>query len=168
MKQTFNFSGKNLLLGLLMTMALFCPRSLMADEQKWSLTAHSSDGSTAIFEMEQVGSLVAVDDAYDFTILDNYGNVLAERILKVTFSHGGDSESGIKSVKQPGNVISAVVKDNLTLMGVSGTVTVYDATGALKLQAKADGDETVLNVTHLTAGVYLVKVGKQTFKFIKQ
>ena len=116
--------------------------------------------------MSQVGCLVAVDDAYDFTILSTTGSVIAEGVIKVSFDSQGST--GITPITPSKDVIARAASDKLILIGVSGEVTVYDAGGVRQLQAAATGGETVINIAHLPSGVYVVKVGKQTFKFNKK
>ena len=168
MKRMINLPIKSLVASLLMTCAMLWPSSMMADDMKWYLIAHDADGYATAFAMDDVGSLVAIDDAYDFTVLDTSGNVLAERILKVTFRHGEEGEDAVKSIKQPVDVISKQVKDKLTIIGVKGLVTIYDVAGKKCSQVEAQGGETIVNVSNLSAGIYVVKTGKQTFKFIKK
>ena len=115
--------------------------------------------------MTEVGSLVAFDDALDFTILSSTGNILAENVLKVSFEQ--KSSTGIHTIKFK-NIISKTVSDKVTLIGVAGKVTIYDATGKRQMQVTATGGETVINIARLPAGVYVAKVGKQTFKLIKK
>ncbi len=169
MKKNLWIRSRSLLTGLLMAFAMLCPRTMMADEVKWFLVAHDQDGLIAAYEMEQVGSLVAVDDAYEFTVLDQYGSTLAEKVLKVTFSLGDPTDpTAISHVRTADNTIGGTVKDKLTLIGASGTVTVYDIGGTKVAQTEAQGNETIVNVSDLPTGVYVVKSGKQIFKFIKK
>lgn len=147
---------------------LFCSMPIKADGADWFLVSHDANGETKEFPMAEIGSLVAVDDAYDFTILDASGNILAEGILKVTFEDKAASTNGLNGVATSGNTIGRVAKDRLTLMGVAGDVSVYSSDGVLQTKVKADGGETIVSIGHLSQGVYVVRVGKQTFKFVKQ
>lgn len=126
----------------------------------------NANGETQELPMSEVGSLVAVDDALDFSILSSTGSVLAEKVLKVSFEP--KSLTGINSIEKSGNIISQTVTDKLTLIGVSGEVAVYDAGGKLQMQVKANGGETVIGTSRLPKGIYVVKVGKQSFKFMKK
>ena len=66
-------------------------------------------------------------------------------------------------------LIHGVVSSQLLLTGAKGRVSIYSANGTqvLSVQANEDG-ETVLNVQALPTGVYMVKCGKATFKFMKK
>ena len=153
------------LIALLVTMVLSTPLKAQ-NNQGWVMVFQNAEGDTLELPMNEIGSLVAVDNAYDFSILSTTGSVLAEGVMKVSFEQKGTSD--IISVKDSGNLIARTVFDKLTLIGVQGKVSVYDAGGKLQLQVTAKGGETVVRTSHLPNGVYVVKVGKQTFKFVKK
>lgn len=149
---------------LLLVMCLNHP-ALMASSS-WMMVFQNSQGETQEIAMSDVGSLVAVDDAYDFTILSTTGGVLAEGVLKVSFSQNADE--AIRPVASLGNMLARAATDKLTLFGVSGEVLLYDAVGVLQKRVTAVGGETVVSLANLPTGAYVVKVGKQTFKFMKK
>lgn len=153
------------LIALLVTMVLSTPLKAQ-NYQGWVMVFQNAEGESMELPMNEIGSLVAVDDAYDFSILSTTGSVLAEGVMKVSFEQKGTSD--IISVKDSGNLIARTVSDKLTLIGVQGEVSVYDAGGKLQLQVIAKGGETVVGTSSLPNGVYVVKVGKQTFKFMKK
>ena len=117
--------------------------------------------------MSSVGSLVAVDDAYDFTVLDGDGYVVAENVMKAAFKYVGELDA-IRTVEHNGNLLGRAADGRLTLIGVSGEVTVFDSAGKKQLSITAKGGETVVSIAHLPAGVYAVKCGRQSFKFTKK
>ena len=133
---------------------------------KWYLVAHKAEGGSQNFAMDNVGSLVAIDDAIDFSVLDVNGNVLASQIIKVTFRHGYDGD-GVETLQQPNNFIG-MVNGKLTIIGVTGPVAVYDISGVRFIQIEAQGNETVVNVSKLPTGIYVVRTGTKSFKFIKK
>jgi len=151
---------------LLFVIALFAASAVKAENVKWYLISQDAKGETQEIPMTDVGSLVAVDDAYDFTVLSKTGSVLVESVVKVTFEQR--NSSGIKPVMQENNTIGQVVKGKLTLIGVAGEILVFDVQGVQQLKVDATGGETTVNIAHLPAGVYVVKAGKQSFKFIKK
>lgn len=150
---------------LLFAVVLLSPSVAMADNG-WKLVFQNAEGETVKYPMSEVGSLVAVDEAYDFTILSINGSVLAEGVLKVSFE--SDASSGISPVVPQGNMIAQPAADKLTLIGLSGEVTVYDAAGRPQVRVTATGGETVVSIGHLPAGAYVMKAGSQTFKFMKK
>lgn len=130
------------------------------------LIYQDADGVTHEIPMTEVGSLVAVDDAYDFTVLSVTGSILVEKVLKVSFGPQGSTD--IQLPTPSGNMLGRLVEGKLTLIGVTGEVGIYDTGGALKAQVTATGGETIINIGHLPTGVYMVRNGKQTFKFMKK
>ncbi len=153
------------LIALLVIMVLSTPLRAQ-NSQGWVMVFQNAEGDTLELPMNEIGSLVAVDNAYDFSILSITGSVLAEGVMKVSFEQKGTSD--IISVKDSGNLIARTVFDKLTLIGVQGKVSVYDAGGKLQLQVTAKGGETVIGTSRLPKGIYVVKVGKQSFKFMKK
>ena len=67
-------------------------------------------------------------------------------------------------------VIKGTVGDELRVEGVeSGAdVMIYSASGALLMKGKTNSSLYVTNVSRLQRGVYLLQIGKQAVKFIKQ
>ena len=154
---------------LAVLLMVLCPQNLMADGAEWYLVSDDVNGETREIPMSEVGSLMAVDDSYEFSILDLSGNVLADRVLKVTFEDKSSETTGINSVgKSDNNTIRQTAKNSLTLFGVSGDVAIFDANGVQQAKVAASGGETTISVGHLPAGIYVVRVGKQAFKFVKQ
>lgn len=145
--------------------ALFTENASPSDN--WYLVAHNVNGSTKDIAMDLVGSLVAVDDASDFSVLDVNGNILATRVLKVTFRQG-PADDAVEKVEKRSNIIGGVVNGKLTIIGVKGLVTVYDMSGVRHIQVEAKDDETTIDVSNLPTGIYVVRVGQQSFKFIKK
>ena len=88
---------------LLLTAALSVHSFALADGMKWYLISQDANGETQEFPMSDVGSLVAVDDAHDFSVLSATGSVLAEGVVKVTFEQ--KDPVGIRSVEKEGNTI---------------------------------------------------------------
>ena len=151
---------------LLLVVALFAASAVKGEDVKWYLISQDIKGETLEIPMADVGSLVAVDDAYDFTVLSKIGSVLVEGVIKVTFEQR--NPTGIRPMVKENNSIGQVVKDKLTLIGVTGEIFVFDVKGVQQLKVEATGGETTVNIAHLPAGVYVVKTGKQNFKFIKK
>jgi len=80
-------------------------------EGEWYMVAKTSDSEGELVPVKEVGSLVAVDDALDFTILGINGNVILEKVLRVDFKPERDLNSSEKiSVKKPVSKIPIKVK----------------------------------------------------------
>ena len=165
MKNKFANEWSSTFKKIMMAIIVLLPIASFA-EDGWVMVYQNSEGETVEIPMTEVGSLVAVDDAYDFSILSANGNILAEGVLKVSFEQKGST--GIRLAGSDNNQIARAVANKLTFIGISGEVFVYDTKGALQAKASATGGETIVNIGHLPHGVYVVKVGKQTFKFMKK
>lgn len=72
----------------LLTLVIIFSIPLMADDD-WTIVFQNAYGETQQIPMIEVGSLVSVDEAYDFSILSTSGEVLAEGVTRVSF-HQGD------------------------------------------------------------------------------
>ena len=67
-------------------------------------------------------------------------------------------------------MIKGAVGNELRVEGAEpgADVMIYSAGGALLMKGKADSSLYVTNVSRLQRGVYLLQIGKQAVKFIKQ
>lgn len=164
--------GKSLRLPLLaLLLSVLLPFSAVADEltEPWYMIAQLADGQEEKIPMSTVGSLVAVDNAFDFSVLDTNGYVLYDGVMKVQFKSRAELDpTAIRPVVGSQNMLGRAVDDRLTLIGVSGEVAVFDSAGKRQLTTTAKGGETVVSIAHLPAGVYMVKCGRQSFKFTKK
>jgi len=147
---------------LLLLLLLFFSVYANAQEKKWYLVTDTEQK----IEMSRVSSFVATDTEETFSILDFQGNILVKDVLKATFSLL--DPTGIKEIKVQGNMLESFVDNVLTLIGVEGDIEIFSVNGMKLLSVKATKQETRINVSHFTSGVYLVKCGKQTFKFNKK
>ena len=66
--------------------------------------------------------------------------------------------------------IKGHVRDILQLEDITpgAEIGIYAANGAQKYLGKADGKNTSVDVSRLSRGVYLLRVGRQAVKFIKE
>ena len=169
LKSQGNLGGKLRLSLFTLLLTFVLPFTAAADEltEPWYMVAQLQDGTEELIPMSTVGSLVAVDDAYDFSVLDTDGYVILNNVMKVTFKSTVDP-SAIRTIHQTENLLARAVDGKLTLIGVSGEVSIYDASGKLRQTTTASGGETVISIAHLPSGIYAVKCGKQTFKFNKK
>ena len=147
-------------------LCLLTAGSLAAEGLWYAVT----DTGTSI-EMSKVDMLVAADDNYTFAIVAVDGTVLIDDVAYIQFVQSETVPSGIIAARKDDNLrlIHGVVSSQLLLTGAKGRVSIYSANGTqvLSVQANEDG-ETVLNVQALPTGVYMVKCGKATFKFMKK
>ena len=66
--------------------------------------------------------------------------------------------------------IKGHVRDVLHLEGITSgaEIAVYSANGEQKYLGKSNGENMSVDVSHLSRGVYVLRVGRQTVKFIKE
>lgn len=158
MKKTMNL--------LLIALMLFLPVSTaVADNTKWMLV--TNDGATC--EMDSVGSFVMTDDEETFDVLNVSGGILAAKVKRVTFELKTDY-TAVKSLETQGAVslLSHAVSNQLVIVGAQHDAIVYSSAGAVVAKGMPKDETIVINVCGLPQGVYLVRSGKQTFKFIKK
>ncbi len=149
---------KRLFLLLLPFFAVFAK----AEDKTWHLVTDT--GQT--IEMSRVCSLVATDTEDTFSILDASGNVLVKGVSKATFQML--EPTGIAETTIQGNILESLVDNVLTLIGAEGDIEIFNINGLKMLGMKATARETRVNVSQFAPGVYLLKCGKQIFKFTKK
>lgn len=66
--------------------------------------------------------------------------------------------------------IKGHVRDVLCLEGITSgaEIAVYSANGEQKYLGKSNGENMSVDVSHLSRGVYVLRVGRQAVKFIKE
>lgn len=139
---------------------LLCAIHLMATQL--IVTPYAGD------EMQQdislIGKWVFVGD--ELQLLDKSGNVLASEpvanIRKITFTTG--IQDAVENVK-PNQLLVNPTQDILQVSGIEAqTLRVYDVWGRLVHQENG----TEVHVSHLSNGVYILQIGTQVVRFIKQ
>lgn len=120
------------------------------------------------FQMSNVGMLVGIDESPYLSVLDILGNILAEDVLKVHFVR--KEVTAIENIQtdKPKDILKEYVNNTLTLIAASGEIKIYSVSGAMVASAQALGKETVIDVSSLPKGPYILKCGKQSFKFNKR
>jgi len=147
---------------MLVGLCLLATATVQADEKKWLLV---TDSGTKL-EMENVGSFVLGTDVFD--ILDKLGVVMAPSVKKVTFEYFDPTGIQVAKGTNKTSQLSFTVDKQLTIVGPLGDTQVYTASGVLVASGKSKEGTTVIDVSHLSQGVYLVRSGNQSFKFIKK
>lgn len=134
------------------------------NEPEWYLISDNNEQ----FKMSMVSMLVATDDSQYFSVLDLSGNVLAEDVLRVHFLKIDPSSVEYIMADEPQNMLKRYVNNQLTLVGAGGTVNVYSVSGMKVASTHAMGQETIIDVSALPAGTYILQCGKLSFKFNKK
>ena len=132
-----------------------------------SLVLLQTDGSQQLQDIAKIGKWVFTEE--NLQLIDKDGNVLAieaiAEVKKITFSIS-NSETTTENVA----INSIVVYPNPTqdILHIAGitpqTLRVFDLQGRLLII----DNSTQVNVSNLNTGTYLLQVGTQIIRFIKQ
>ena len=139
----------------------YCCTQLMA--AKLIITPHS--GATLTQDIHTIGKWVFVDN--DLQLLDKEGNLLAREtvaeIRKITFFH---SATAVEDALVTDILIYPnPTHDILIIKGIENqSLRVYDLQGKMILHEHG----TEVHVSHLATGTYLLQIGTQVVRFIKQ
>ena len=143
--------------------AIFCSLQMMAT----NLVLLKSDGTQQLQDIAAIGKWVFVAD--DLQLLDKSGNVLATEALndikKITFVE--EVGSAVENVESSNQIVvyPNPTQDVLMIQGIDAqALRVYDLQGRLLKSAIG----TQVYVGHFAEGTYLLQVGTQVVRFIKQ
>jgi len=151
---------KTFLFGLVLLVA---GQLLMA--QSFQIITVSADGKKTSYALSNVQKIVFDNKTMTVNMKDGTD---ATNITNVSFSE----VTGIESQKVESSIFifPNPVKETLTVNGVKkdATIKLYGLTGGLLQTIPAQENSTNINVASLIPGVYLLCIGEQTIKFIKQ
>lgn len=119
--------------------------------------------------MESVGMLVAADDARTFTVVRTAGAGEAiSGVKSVSFTF--DASSGIDKTDVTGiSIIPDPVSSAITLIGCNGCrMYIFDMSGRECMSAIIATDSERIDVSGLAAGIYVLRAGDASVKFIKK
>lgn len=139
--------------------------SLQASAQTlvWNLV---TDNGTKV-PMPEVAYLLAADNELSFAVVKTDNSVI-ENVSRATFSKELPTAVGEVSAAEFG-VLSTAVSDRLSLSGLSaGRVEIYDLRGSLCFACDASADSLSIDVSAFAPGVYILRAGKASVKFIKK
>lgn len=119
--------------------------------------------------MRDVQFLLAADDDTSFSVIAK-DNVSYDGVTRVTFVQR--QASGINKPVSSGKiaVFPAMVNSTINITGCkSGSkITIVNVSGQIVASASAQNGNTVVDVSNLSAGMYILMVDKQSVKFIKR
>ena len=120
--------------------------------------------------METVGMLVAADDATTFSVVRTAGSGDAVTgVTSVSFAYDPAS-SGIGEIGVDGvSILPDPVASSVMLMGCKGRQwAVCDMAGRVYMSAVVTTDSERVDVSGLPAGMYVLRAGEASVKFIKK
>ena len=132
-----------------------------------NLVLSRSSGTQLLQDIAAIGKVVFVGD--DLQLLAHDGTVLAQEpiaeVQQITFADGSEPTS-VEGATASGIILYPnPTQDRLMVQGAEGqTLRVYDLQGRLLKQAEG----TEVQVEDLANGTYLLQIGTQVVRFIKQ
>ena len=101
----------------------------------------------------------------------SFDDFLVSELTRIAFAP--ENLSGIEEsiTNQPGTLFPNPANWYVRLMTADKevkTVSIFTMQGILVRSFEYESDEQMMDISELTAGVYLVKAGKQTFKLVKK
>lgn len=132
-----------------------------------NLVLSRSSGTQLLQDIATIGKVVFVGD--DLQLLAHDGTLLAQEpiaeVQQITFAEGSEPTSVEGTTTSGITIYPNPTQDRLVVQGAEGqTLRVYDLQGRLLRQT----EDTEVKVEDLTNGTYLLQVGTQVVRFIKQ
>ena len=132
-----------------------------------NLVLSRSSGTQLLQDIAAIGKVVFVGD--DLQLLAHDGTVLAQEpiaeVQQITFAEGSESTSVEGTTTSGITIYPNPTQDRLMVQGAEGqTLRVYDLQGRLLKQTES----TEVKVEDLANGTYLLQIGTQVVRFIKQ
>ena len=150
----------------LLTVVLLITGRLFAEEESQLITL-SADGTETVYALSDVQKIVFENNAMTVNMKSGSG---ATEVTCIRFLL--NDNVGIENPKLAPSVFvfPNPVATNLTVAGAKKGVKInlFDLNGKLIRSVLAQENSTGINVSSLPQGLYLLQVGEQVVKFIKQ
>lgn len=127
------------------------------------------------FYMKDKPELIAKEGSNNFDV--KVGSTTESNVGKIYFFRGTEEEAGQaagietpKTVAEENLVLTSPISSQMTISGCGAAVeaVLYAADGRMVGKAPVSNGVTTVQVGHLNRGVYFVKVGKKSLKFMKK
>lgn len=151
------------------TFLLFaCMLGWLHAEIKPALVTLSADGSEAVYELATVGKITFDGQ---MVVEDKQGQILQDGVSCVLFAER-EMETALPQVESQSAqlfVFPNPVVEQLTVTGTAAQMPLrlFDINGRLLNVFETSDGQTQINVSNLTKGNYLLQIGNQVVKFIK-
>jgi hypothetical protein len=151
---------KKLFTILLLSLAL----TLQAADKVWCMV---TDDGTKI-ALSRIGFLLVSDQSDAFSIVCNDGEVIYQ-VASVSFAQGEPTGISSATTEAQRTLQLNVASSSLQLRGCQpGTdITIYDVSGKTVRQEVLPSDGTI-SIVGLPAGIYVLKAGSASVKFLKK
>ena len=147
---------------LLLLISLFSVPHLKAQEQMY-LNIVLKDKSCVSYEVVSSTAYITFNDS---CMRVNYVDFFLKDIVKYYVSEEDNAITGIKNTSFSGN---RIVGNNLYVTTQKiGTIKLYDMSGKCILTQKIDDSYSIIDLSTLQKGTYIVWINKESFKFTKR
>lgn len=148
---------------LLLIVMFLCSTHMMAI----NLVIENANGKTQSHNVSMIGKWLFEGD--NLKLLDKEGNLLASEsvldIRKIIFLEAGNQTLNVPRYENAILIYPNPTQDILNIKGLDGgVVRLYDIEGVLLFKTK----DTQINVSAYPTGTYLLQIGTQVVRFIKQ
>lgn len=129
-----------------------------------------ADQATAIASIGKIQFESASVYLYDKAGIE-LGHTPISDIHKIIFNDPADTPTAIDDVQQNGiSIFPNPTTESIVVKGLNAnqTIRVYSLNGELLTSSQCSNGEANINVSHLPQGNYLLQVGAEVVKFIKQ
>lgn len=142
---------------------VFFSLNLSAEGEFWVMKTQNG----RIIKMSDVSYIMESDGASVFSIVCK-DNSLVSDVTSVTFSKTADT--GINDIPHVSSPAIARVSGNyLVIIGLSTTTAaVYNLSGSQLLSTRISGKGTKIDISILSGGIYILRAGGTSVKFIKK
>lgn len=135
-----------------------------------TLTVIPLNSAEQQYELAKIGKITfdqGVMYLYDFNN-ELLGSEEITQIGKIVFGEGAGH--GIDEVNGQARVFADLNNQQLIITGLSSNqvVRIYDTMGRFLLKEQAQAEQTIVDVSVLPGGTYLLQFGVQVIKFVKQ
>lgn len=152
----------------LLSLLLLAPASLWAQQNKtWVMV--DADNSATCIPIDRISYLITADMSADFSAVCLDGTAYCG-IRTAAFKQIDPAAIAAMNRSDEVPVLTQPVHEQLVLTGCAeGTpVTLFTLDGKTAARTTAQADDTVIPVSPLPAGVYILKAGKTSIKFTKK
>lgn len=134
------------------------------------LTVIGLDNTEQQFALSQIGKITF--DAGTMYLYDHDNNLLGynsiDQVGKIVVEE--DGQESLDEVNGNVQIIMQPAQQSIIVKGLSGTQTirVFNMAGNVLLSVTSQAEQTLIDVSGLNNGTYLLQAGAQVIKFIKQ
>ena len=145
--------------------ALLLPLSVLAENK--ALVIELNSGQTSSFLLLEKPVMTMADTELNITTASIQASFLMADVKRFYFS---EETNDIKTLRQEGFTFSQIDGDNLEITGLSSKdhITIFDMAGHQLGSASISEGKANVCISGYKQGIYFIKTGSQTIKFLKK